>query len=362
MEAHMQWNAKANVVFAYRLPGEGWPAPEDFVRAARELMEAMRVRPDRPKIVIKPNVVVGVAPDSGISVHPAFVAGLIDYFGSLGYGPERIAVGEGGSSEEDPDMRLHFGQAGYEEYVASKGVRLVDLNADSHVRVPIPEGIVFKEMPIASTIKDPEAYFVDVAKLKSHNLAITTLTIKNLQGIVVPIGERHMCTPFPRYEGDRGGRGSEISPDNKLDTHERWANKILDIYLAAKPDLNLVEGIVGRDGTGFHRGDNLPTRTAIGGSNPVAVDTLASFIMGFDPAKLTYLREAGKRSLGPNQVSELEIYEVTEGGRVKPCDDPEKLVSPRKFRVTLAQRWRYATLEDVEYTEAEPESFGRPGR
>jgi len=355
----MQWLSNPNAVVVYRLSGEGMPAPEEFTRAARELMAALHVRPDRPRIVIKPNVTVGVSADSGITVHPAFVAGLIDYFRSIGYAPEQLAVAEGGGAEDDCDMSLHFRQAGYEEYVSRRGVRLVDLNAGSYVRVPIPEGRVFKEMPIASIIKDPDAFFVDLAKLKSHNLAITTLSIKNLQGIVVPISERHMCTRFPRYDGDRGAPNQDLS-DAGLDTHERWANKILDIYLAAKPDLNVIEGIVGRDGTGFHRGSNIPTRLAIAGVNGPAVDTIGSFVMGFDPTKLTYLREAGRRGLGPNRVEDIDLYEVTAGGQIVPCRDPEKFVSHPRFRVTLAQRFHYATYEDVEYTEAEPETFDRP--
>jgi uncharacterized protein (DUF362 family) len=233
---------------------------------------------------------------------------------------------------------------------AEYGFNLVDLNAGEFVRVDIP-GVVFNQMPIGKTVWDPDAYFINIPKLRTHNLAITTISIKNLQGIVVPLEERHMCTLFPRHPGDRGGNGLD---SGVLDTHERWAHKICDISLARKPDLNIVDAMVPRDGTGFRQGADRPMGLAFAGVNQTAVDTMGTALLGIDPAKLTYLRVAGERGMGPARVKEIRVLEVRDGKLIERggIDD---LVAEPPFRVTLSQSITYQSWEPVEYNNPELE-------
>ena len=133
-------------------------------------------------------------------------------------------------------------------------------------------------------------------KLKTHNLAITTLCLKNLMG-AVNVFDRHYChqawgeIPAAMRDDDR--------PRNEwMDetVHGRWqdglARRLADTAQVIRPALNVVEGVVGRDGTGFNRGRNYPLGLVIAGVNMVAVDSVASYLMGFDPAQLIYLQVA----------------------------------------------------------------------
>lgn len=56
--------------------------------------------------------------------------------------------------------------------------------------------------------------------------------------------------------------------------------------------LVIIDGIIGGDGTGPVFCDPVPAGVIIGGANPVAVDTVATELMGFDFAKVPYLRQA----------------------------------------------------------------------
>ena len=338
------WQSE-DIVCIYQPELTGWPEPPAMRQAAYDLLKAMGLNPGARRVLIKPNIVQGVSVDSGISVHPAFVDGIARYMREAG--APSIVVAEGGGTDENHDMATHFQRAGYTEWAEVAGVPLVDLNADEYVRIPIA-GRIFKSLPIASTVVQPDQFVINVAKLKTHNFAITSLTMKNLQGVVVPMQERHMCNAgFPRYDGDRGGAFGRV-----LDTHERWANKICDILHAIRPDLNMVDGLVGRDGTGFERGQNYPCRLAIAGMNPVAVDTVASYLMGFDPEHLTYLRVAGERGLGPDRLDRIHTYVVL-GGKPELCRDIASLrVSPH-FRVLLSEDYQYLSYEDVPYANPE---------
>jgi uncharacterized protein (DUF362 family) len=80
----------------------------------------------------------------------------------------------------------------------------------------------------------------------------------------------------------------------------------------------VIEGIIGRDGTGFQRGANHPLGLVIAGVNMVAVDSVASYLIGFDPRSLVYLLVAAAAGLGTNDLTRLRVYEV-ENGTIAPC-------------------------------------------
>jgi uncharacterized protein (DUF362 family) len=248
-------------------------------------------------------------------------------------------------------MGEHYRNVGFDVVAAETGVNLVDLNADDFVRVDIPDGVVFEQMPIGRTVWDPDAFFLNIPKMRTHNFGITTISLKNLQGIVVPLEERHMCTLFPRFPGDRGG--AEVQ-NGEIDTHERWAHKICDISLARKPDLNLVDALVPRDGTGFRNGNNRPMGLTLAGINQAAVDTVGTYLMGIRPENVTYLRVAGERGMGPNRIGDIRIVEVAEG-RLRERASIDDLVADPPFRVTLSEGLRYRTYEAVEYNNPEVE-------
>lgn len=344
------WN-RADTVVLYRTPDVFPYAGGTFTTASRTLLNLLRPEIDKPKITLKPNVVHGVSPDSGITVHPEFLRGIVEYLIDSGFPADAISVAEGGGGEESRDMAVHFANVGYDVLRDDLGFNLVDLNADDYVRVDIPTGVVFDQMPIGKTVWDPDAYFINIPKMRTHNLAVTTMSIKNLQGIVVPLEERHMCTMFPRFNGDRGGNGLESSV---IDSHERWAHKICDIALARTPDLNIVDALVPRDGTGFRNGNDRPMGLALASTNQTALDTIGTALMGIDPADITYLRVAGERGMGPNRVEDIRVLEVVDG-ELSERDSIAGLVADPPFRVTLSATLTYSTYEPIEYNQAEKE-------
>ena len=82
-------------------------------------------------MVIKPNVLLSYAPDSGIVTHPAFVGGMVEALLASGLSPKRSVVAEGGGIEEgEHDMATIFAANGYTAELAPRGIELRDLNRD----------------------------------------------------------------------------------------------------------------------------------------------------------------------------------------------------------------------------------------
>jgi len=203
-------------------------------------------------------------------------------------------------------------------------------------------------------VKEKDTMFINMAKDRIHNLGITTLTIKNLQGIM-PVGYMHVCGGWPstlnrgtvknvfnpdyRSEIERlyvkhdrmgykhwdeygfarayfnaGGwnafQNGEFKPDSRIFWFEQWAQRILDIASNIHPYVNLTEGIVGVDGAGSLHLNNFITVSR----SMVACDSVASWLMGHDPRELYYTRIANERGMGENNIEKIAIYEITGRG------------------------------------------------
>ena len=321
------------VVYVYKLETEDTPASDDLARSAYEILKVVSP-PLKKKVTLKPNITIPTDRDSGIITHPDFVAGMIDYFREMGMSSHDIVVAEGGGSGRPPHgMDEYFDQGGYMDMARSRGIELVNMNWDERVPVHLPQAEILKEIGIAKTVKDDDTCFINVPKYKTHNLAVTTLSMKNLMGTITPCTDRHLCNVSSEYTE----RAHEITSNGITLREERLCHKLCDLSMASKPDLNVIEGIVGRDGTAFQHGKNIQTNLVIAGKNVVSVDAVGSYLMGFEPAGIGYLKIAAQRGLGEIDVEKIEIYEVRDGQSV-PCSDIARFMSEIPFEVLAGDK------------------------
>ncbi len=315
---------------------------------------------------IKPNFVGGFNQDprsvnNGISTHPWFVAGVID--GLKENGNSNIVVGANGAARHE-----HFVQSGVCELMDDAGVCFTEgkyASWDDYERsevtwVDYPDGVVMKKVPFFSLTKKKDTFLINLAKDRIHQLGFTTLSIKNLQGIM-PVGYMHICGGWPstlnrgsvddvfnpdyrreiekgyirharmNYKyWDEGGyvrdyynaggwdafRKGSFTPNYRVFWGEQWGQRMLDVNDCITPAVNIVEGIVGVDGANRLHLNNFVTIS----KNRVSCDAMAAWLMGHDPRELPFLRIAKERGLGDNDIEKLVIYEI-EGNRVRRIAD-----------------------------------------
>lgn len=327
-------------VYVLKTPSVGEETLNDaaFADPAREMLRALNVDPGNRAVMMKPNVTAGAPRNSGIVTHPAFVAGLVDYFvEDAGVSVEEVYVGEASSRLTSQAQRdLAWARSGYTEMAREKRVRLLELADYGNVRVTPGNTVQLHNIGISRWAAAANVFYVNVPKLKTHNLGVVTLCGKNQQGIMIPVEERHLCSDAWRATFGRDEKRKQGRDWMRVEDHEAWQRTIAhmhwDVYLACQPDFNVVEGIVGRDGNAFYLGRNFPTGLVVAGQSMAAVDLVAAHLMGFEPANLVYLQVGIERGLCPPSIDEVDVYQVRDG-EVAGLVDPDRFRTDPSFEV-----------------------------
>ncbi|HJP31051.1 MAG TPA: DUF362 domain-containing protein [Candidatus Latescibacteria bacterium] len=303
-------------VYLYRTDVEGTTAPfERYREFAREALQRLELPlPETGTILLNPNITVPAAPDSRIITHPGFIAGLVDALLEQGADQDQLLVGEGYGHKK----RGHWAQlSGYTQGLGRVGLELIDLDLAGGVEVAIPGGVVFPQLTFARQATEC-AFYLNVPVAKCHNLSLTTLAMKNTQGTILS-PQRHMCAqqtedePFADQAHDITERG--ISLHEERFCHKQSDKTVARLQLGI-PQLSVVDGLIGRDGTGFNHGDNRPLGWTIMGASEVLVDVVGTYLMGIDPQATPYLQVAAERGLGTTRIEDIDVVDLTVGDRL----------------------------------------------
>jgi uncharacterized protein (DUF362 family) len=242
-------------------------------------------------VLLKPNLVEF---DRGtvINTDPRLVAAAAVAMRRLG--AASVTVGEGPGHRRDTQYVVSA--SGLADALAAVDAAFVDLNTAALARVPLRSSFTsLGELWLPEPVVGADVV-VSMPKLKTHHWAGATLSLKNCFG----------CVPGRVYGW----------PKNTL----HWAGlteAVVDVAAAVRPELQIVDGIVGMEGNGPIQGTPVDAGVLVFGSDPVATDATAARLMGLDPDRIPYLAQAA-RFLGQGDLE--EIRQVGE--------DPEALAVP----------------------------------
>jgi len=162
--------------------------------------------------------------------------------------------------------------------------------------------------------------FISLPKAKQHVSAGVTHAMKNLVGTL----------PQPLYSQDGSGNRAEIhNHDDKYDGNKNnnLCRVILDINSATKIHLSVIDAIkttVGGEGPWCKTMANMEFNKLIVSKDPVAADSIATQVIGFNPNAddytdtfalpgtpcINYLRKAEEIGLGVNDLSKIKVFDV----------------------------------------------------
>ncbi len=205
---------------------------------------------------------------------------------------------------------------GYDEVAARLGASLVDLNN------PEPYGgfsedevgdgwFVYERFDFNAILNEVDA-LVSVSKLKSHATTGVTHTLKNLVGSV-PLSHYELDSPgMSGWRSELHGMGGE--------TRARLPRVIADLNRAHPVRIGVVDGIKtmeGGEGPWIDGVKAIQPGVLVAGKSALAVDAVATGIMGFDPTAEypsapflhcdNHLNLARELGLGTNRLEEIEV-------------------------------------------------------
>ncbi len=248
----------------------------------------------RKRVLIKPNVVSTTIPLT--ATHADCIEAILDFLQPLV--KEEIVIAE--SSASGPAME-GFDNYGYLRLQKKYRVSFVDLDREpAVVKYLIDERYRPQPVRFSQMLLDPDFYVISPVRMKTHDRAVVTLSLKNLA-----VGAVIKDSTY-RWRSDSRGR------NDKWVVHGGPANQAIHYNLFAlarirHPDLSVIDGFEGMEHNGPINGTPVDHRVAVASTDWLAADRTAVELMGFDFAKVGYLTFCAKAGMGEADPVGIDI-------------------------------------------------------
>lgn len=224
------------------------------------------------RVAIKPNLLMAKKPDDAATTHPSVVHAVIKLVQQAG-GIVTIVESPGGPYNT-PMLKMVYSKTGIEEVANDTGA---ELNYDLRVeKIENPQAAYLKSLKILKPLYDADL-IINLAKLKTHGFMVYTGAVKNMFGSIAGLEktEYHL----------------------RMSDSQQFANCLIDIYQAAKPSLNIIDGIIAMEGDGPSAGIPKYLGVILASFDAFACDYAALKIIGLDYRKSPVMKAAEERGL-----------------------------------------------------------------
>lgn len=207
------------------------------------------------KILLKPNILFDEEPQRAVTTHPAFVEAVILFLQSQGAG--KISVGDAPAIHGQDFKPRKTGiwdvcqKTGAEWVFFGKNASSIKLRKET--------------VPIAGAALEAD-YIFSLPKLKTHELMGYTGAIKNTFGLIPGLNK---AKQHAFHQSSRA-----------------MAKFLLDLNEALTPGFIFMDAILAMEGPGPGNGTPYPLNLMLGSTNPLALDVIASGIIGYKPVQI----------------------------------------------------------------------------
>lgn len=234
------------------------------------------------KIALKVNMMMQIKPEKAGTVHPQIAASLCELLVERG---ANVVVGDSpGGPFSAAFLAGVYSTTGMRQ-VLKAGAMLNDNFAIQDVS--FPEAVSAREFQVTSYIAEADAV-IDLCKMKTHALMAYTGACKNLFGIIP------------------GLRKSEFH--YRYNTHEAFANMLVDLCEWCKPRLSIADAIMTMEGNGPSGGTPRFMGAILASFNPHALDLAGAHLMNLTANDVPTLTAAVQRGLVPQEIGDLRVF------------------------------------------------------
>lgn len=237
-------------------------------------------------VLIKPNLAFQAPPESYSVVDPRVIEGMVAFLKEKSKAKE-VWVGD------NPSLGQHVGRArpafetaGMRAAAERGGAdRVIYFDEEEVVEVEIPGAKLYRKAAVYKPFLDADRV-INLPKMKAHLAGTVTLGLKNWNGIIPNVHP--------------SGEQQDV---HRIDLGQKFA----DLYRVRKADLTFVDGIIAMEGQGPHVGTPVEMNLFIAGTDTVAVDAVAAYVMGFETIEIPAVRIAATEGLGERDINKIEV-------------------------------------------------------
>ncbi len=238
-----------------------------------------KIVPTGSKVFVKINHLSPPSPaEKGIVTHPVFVEVVLDLLKKLS---ADITVGDDIQSSTEDGFQV----SGFRQMCKRAGVRLTNLREAGFVETAC-NGHFLEKVYLSKISLDADV-IINLPKLKTHSLCVFTGGVKNMYG-TIPIGLR------------RKFHAEYIRSDD-------FSQVLIDIFSAVRPQLTIIDGIIAMEGEGPAAGSLRKLGVILASQDTVAVDAVATKIIGLNPMDIHTTRYSDERGLGIGNLKNIEV-------------------------------------------------------
>jgi uncharacterized protein (DUF362 family)/NAD-dependent dihydropyrimidine dehydrogenase PreA subunit len=241
------------------------------------------------RVLLKPNLLTASTPDAAITTHPAILKAVVRQVQAAG-GTPIIADSPGGPFTGFLLERA-YSKAGWTQVAKETGAKL-NFDTGSH-QVSNPSGRIAKRLDVLDVLDDVDVV-ITLPKMKTHELTQFTGSTKILFGTIAGL--------------------SKAAYHMKFKDVNRFSDMLLDVLGYARPSLSIMDGVIGMegDGPGTH-GTPRKAGVILASSDSVALDVVATSVIGWDPLSVPIIRKAKERGLTSGRLQDVNVL----GARVE---------------------------------------------
>jgi len=235
-------------------------------------------------VALKPNLLTGVSPYSGIVTDPVFFDAAVRLVKNAGGFPVLL------ESPAFMPLEKVLKKTGYYSIVEREKIPIADTR--DVIEIENPEGKKFRTFSVPRVFAESD-YIINLPKLKTHGLTYYTGAVKNLFGLIHGLSKSKWHIKAP--------------------TQNEFVSFLMDYYGALLRCgegriIHMVDGIRGLEGEGPGSSGRAKFANAVVcGMDGIAVDSVSVKIAGLENEKLKTSAEGERRGLGTGNLHDIEI-------------------------------------------------------
>jgi uncharacterized protein (DUF362 family)/Pyruvate/2-oxoacid:ferredoxin oxidoreductase delta subunit len=235
------------------------------------------------KALLKINLLSASAPEDAITTHPSVVKAVVKQVQSVGGIP---VIGDSPGGPFNRKTLEHAYEKSGMTAVAEETGAVLNYDTASKT-VSNPEGRLVKKLDIISLLDDVDVV-ITMPKLKTHLFTRFTGSTKILFGVIPGLTKPAYHLKFP----DVG----------------LFSDMLLDILVYVKPSLSIMDGVIGLEGDGpGAQGDAKKAGIILASQDSVALDAVATTLIGMDPLSVPILKRAADRIMWTGNVKDITV-------------------------------------------------------